>query len=68
MPKKTKSKAKGSCRMLPVMHPDAAGDFGDPLHSLPAAKKEFYDATLVDLIVKCMKSSATIFVPRRRPT
>ncbi len=25
MAKKTKSKAKGSCRMLPVMHPDAAG-------------------------------------------
>ena len=25
MVKKTKSKAKGSCRMLPVMHPDAAG-------------------------------------------
>ena len=23
--KKTKSKEKGSCRMLPVMHPDAAG-------------------------------------------
>src|SRR5438552_18830947 len=25
MAKKTKSRAKGSCRMLPVMHPDAAG-------------------------------------------
>ncbi|WP_446744488.1 hypothetical protein [Silvibacterium acidisoli] len=42
--------------VLPKVYSDV-GDFGDPLQSLPAAKREFYDATLVDLIAKCMKSS-----------